>query len=34
MFASIPVLDEIDFKRKSGWYMPTVADVSCNYVTV
>ena len=29
MFASIPVFDEIDFKKKSGWYKPTVADVSC-----
>ena len=35
MFASIPVFDEIDFKRKSGWYMPTVADVSCcSYITI
>ena len=29
MFASIPVFDEMDFKKKSGWYKPTVADVSC-----
>ena len=29
MFASIPVFDVMDFKKKSGWYKPTVADVSC-----
>ena len=28
MFASLPVFDEMDFKEKSGWYKPTVADVS------
>ena len=28
MFASIPVFDEMDFKNKSGWYKPAVADVS------
>ena len=28
VFASMPVFDEIGFKEKSGWYKPTVADVS------
>ena len=31
MFSSIPVFDEMDFKKKSGWYKPTVADVSCYF---